>query len=100
MVCVQALKAIGDATYLWLSVKVKQIIIIIENEREKSEQHAMRAISREMSSATNEESLPHTEPYSQLIDSNVKKRMYIREKNEWPSMTFTWAVHHRIKIDI
>lgn len=49
-------------------------------ENSKPEQHAMWAISRKMSSATNEESLPHTEPYSQLIDSNAKKRMYIRDK--------------------
>lgn len=47
----------------------------------KAEQQDMWAISSKMSSATNEESLPHTEPYSQLIDSNVKKRMYIRDKN-------------------
>jgi len=56
-----------------------------------------------MSSATNEESLPHTAPHFQLIDSNVKKKkkkiVDQRQKNEWPSMTFTWAVH-RIKIDI
>lgn len=37
MVFVQALKAIGDATYIRLSVKKKKkknLIIIIENERE------------------------------------------------------------------
>lgn len=52
-----------------------------------------------MSSATNEESLPHTVPHSKLIDSNVKKECISETKIEWPSMAFTWAVHI-IKIDI
>ncbi len=84
MVYVQALKAIGEATYLWLSVKGKKFNNNNNWEWKripKSEQHAMWAISRKMSSATTEESLPHTEPHSQWIDSNVKKRMYFRDKN-------------------
>lgn len=67
---------------------------------QKPEQHEMLPISRKMSSATNEESLPRTEPHSKLIDSNVKKECTSETKIEWPSMTFMWAVHHRIKTDI